>query len=275
MIRPDLKKVSSAKSKRDCPSTKRDAQGGPHQLVPDKENSFLETPISLKKFPKSVSKPMKQVYLSTRNFNLNLESARTPQTRLRQENASPVQDPLALYEDFDFKNLRQWPREQVAELLNRRGHLPKGYKPGDEKPSILKVFPERVMTSSICEALDSTFVGQNMVELIGYPTQAIEFLSYLEMVQWNPRIEVVKFVKVGLTDENFNLLLCSIEKADKVSTLVVSNNTLTEVSLQILLNFSKQKPQLKTVYMGRNFISQQRAKPFLTELKTLAVTAFV
>jgi hypothetical protein len=29
------------------------------------------------------------------------------------------------------------------------------------------------------------------------------------MLNWSNRTEIVKFVKVGLTDENFNLLLCS------------------------------------------------------------------
>jgi hypothetical protein len=56
---------------------------------------------------------------------------------------------------------------------------------------------------------------------------------------------------------------------------VVSNNALTEVSVQILLNFSKQRTQLKTVYMGRNYISQQRAKGWIGELKALGVSVFL
>jgi len=77
------------------------------------------------------------------------------------------------------------------------------------------------------------------MELIGYNTSSIEFLSFLGMVKWNEHIEIVKFIGVDLTDENFNLLLCSVEKFKNVTTLVVSNNHLTDVSLQILLNFSR------------------------------------
>lgn len=114
-----------------------------------------------------------------------------------------------------------------------------------------------------------------MVELIGYNTQDLEFLSYLEMIKWNQRVEMVKFVKVGLTDEHFNLLLCFIEKADRVSSLVVSNNCLTEASLHILVNFSRQRSQLRTVYMGRNKISQHRTKVVMQELRGLGVSVYV
>jgi hypothetical protein len=95
------------------------------------------------------------------------------------------------------------------------------------------------------------------------------------MLKWNPRIELVKFVKVGLTDENFNLLLCYVERAEKVNSLVVSNNQLTEHSLRILSNFARQNQQLKTVYMGKNHISQHRSKLALQELRAMGLSVYV
>jgi|JI6StandDraft_1071083.scaffolds.fasta_scaffold05013_15 hypothetical protein len=96
------------------------------------------------------------------------------------------------------------------------------------------------MTSSICEALDRTFSSGNIIELVGYNTAPIEFLSYLHMLSWSDRTEVVKFVNVGLTDENFNLLLCLVQKHKRVETLVASSNHLTEKCLEMLLNFCRQ-----------------------------------
>jgi voltage-gated potassium channel Kch len=147
--------------------------------------------------------------------------------------------------------------------LNRKNPLPKGYKPHDEKPHIMRVYPERIMTSNICEALDKTFVGNNLIELIGYNTSSIEFLSYLGMLKWSERIQIVKFIGVHLTDENFNLTLCSIEKLRNVSTIVVSNNHLSDVSLEILLNFARQSQHIKTAYLGKNHINHFKSKAIL------------
>lgn len=66
-----------------------------------------------------------------------------------------------------------------------------------------------------------------------------------------------------------------MDKAERVSSLVVSNNMLTEKSLVILGNFARQNTQLKTVYMGRNHISQHRSKTILQELRGLGVNVYV
>lgn len=133
------------------------------------------------------------------------------------------------YEQIDFKNFTKWPREKILELLRSKSkdYLPKGYKSGDQKPQVMRSYPEKVMTSSICEALDRTFSCGNIIELTGYDTSTIEFLSYLRMLKWTDRTEIAKFVSVGLTDENFNLLLCMVEQHKSVQTLVVSSNNLT------------------------------------------------
>jgi hypothetical protein len=72
---------------------------------------------------------------------------------------------------IDITSLKDWPREQIVTLLNRKDNVPKGYKPGDKRPSILRVYPERVMALTICEALDNTLVTHNTIELIGYNTR--------------------------------------------------------------------------------------------------------
>ena len=95
------------------------------------------------------------------------------------------------------------------------------------------------------------------------------------MINWTSRVELVKFVKVGLTDENFNLLLCFIAKAEQVTSLVVSNNYLTEESVMTLLNFCRLHKHLRSVYIGRNYINQQRCKPLLMELKQMGTVVYL
>jgi hypothetical protein len=57
---------------------------------------------------------------------------------------------ISYYEHFDFTCLKKWPRDKIVELLNRRDNIPKGYKPDDQRPTIRRLFPERVMASQIC-----------------------------------------------------------------------------------------------------------------------------
>lgn len=85
----------------------------------------------------------------------------------------------------------------------------------------------------------------------------------------------MKFVKVGLTDENFNLLLCFVARCERISSLVVSNNYLTEQSVMTLLNFSRLHQQLKSVYIGKNYVNHQRAKAFLAELRQMGTLVYV
>jgi hypothetical protein len=70
-------------------------------------------------------------------------------------------------------------------------------------------------------------------------------------------VEVVKFVKVGLVDEQLYEILKFLE--DKfVETLVLTGNNLTEESCKYLLNCNIK--YLKNVYIGKNQIFLCKAK---------------
>jgi hypothetical protein len=47
----------------------------------------------------------------------------------------------------------------------------------------------------------------------------------------------VKFVKIGLTDDNLNTLLNFIKNLKNIQSLVITNNLLTDEALNIIDNF--------------------------------------
>lgn len=70
---------------------------------------------------------------------------------------------------------------------------------------------------------------------------------------------MVKFVKTGLNDQQFNELLNFILQS-KVATLVLSSNCLGEISLDALLNYTKMDSTLKNVYLSKNQINTLRGR---------------
>lgn len=70
---------------------------------------------------------------------------------------------------------------------------------------------------------------------------------------------MVKFVKTGLTDQQFNELL-NFTIHSKVTTLVLSSNNLGEISLDALLNFTRLNSTLKNVYLSKNQINPLKGK---------------
>lgn len=70
---------------------------------------------------------------------------------------------------------------------------------------------------------------------------------------------MVKFVKTGLTDQQFNDLL-NFTIHSKVTTLVLSSNCLGEISLDALLNFTRLNSTLKNVYLSKNQINPLKGK---------------
>ena len=70
------------------------------------------------------------------------------------------------------------------------------------------------------------------------------------MLEWKD-VEVLKLVKVGLTDEQVGFLIHFLQEK-KVETLVATSNKLTENACKELL--CSDIPSLKNVYLGRNKI---------------------
>ena len=59
------------------------------------------------------------------------------------------------------------------------------------------------------------------------------------MIQWTPELQVVRFVKVGLVDDLLNILLCYTRKAPNIDCLILTNNLLTDSSIDMLVNYFK------------------------------------
>lgn len=77
----------------------------------------------------------------------------------------------------------------------------------------------------------------------------------------------IKLVKVGMSDCQFNLLLCFVARHENLKNIVVTNNHLTEESLHMLLNFVKKIKQIQKVYMGNNPIKALMGKQLIKEIK--------
>lgn len=90
---------------------------------------------------------------------------------------------------------------------------------------------------------------------------------YLEQFDWkNSNIEIVKFVKTSLSDEQLNILLNFLIKS-KVKALVLSGNNLTDICLDALLNFVTMNERLKNVYLPKNYINILKSKNKINLLK--------
>ena len=66
------------------------------------------------------------------------------------------------------------------------------------------------MVEKIYETLQNTYNKQGVIELVAWNILYIDFRTYLSLLDWNG-IEVVKFVKIGLTTDHLNILLDVLE----------------------------------------------------------------
>ena len=58
---------------------------------------------------------------------------------------------------------------------------------------------QRTMKDKICDAVLNTTNFNKCIELVSYPLGRIDIECYLKLLRWE-NVEVVKLVKVGLTD---------------------------------------------------------------------------
>jgi len=81
-------------------------------------------------------------------------------------------------------------------------------------------------------------VSDNYIELVGHSLTDCNLTLLLSQVNWQQHnIEIVKFIKTGLTDVQLNQLLNFLIHTG-VHTLMLSYNNLSELSLDALLNFT-------------------------------------
>lgn len=117
------------------------------------------------------------------------------------------------------------------------------------------------------EALKLTLIKDNFIELINESLHDVDMSLYLEQFDWkHSNIEIVKFVKTSMTDEQLNVLLNFLIKSS-VKALVLSGNNLTDLCLDAFLNFVTMNNILKNVYLPKNYINILKSKSKINLLK--------
>ena len=105
------------------------------------------------------------------------------------------------------------------------------------------------------DILKETTVSDNFISIVGQNLAECNLVLLLSQINWNYKnIEIVKFIKTGLTDIQLNQLLNFLVRS-KVHTLMLSYNNLTEISLDALLHFVTLNTILKNIYLPKNNIS--------------------
>ena len=100
---------------------------------------------------------------------------------------------------------------------------------------------------------------------------------YLQQFDWqNPNnpIEIVKFVRTGLNDDQLNILLNYLVQS-RVKALVLSANNLTDISLDAFLYFVEVNTRLKNVYLPKNFVNIMKSKAKINLLKEKGINIYI
>lgn len=96
---------------------------------------------------------------------------------------------------------------------------------------------------------------------------------YLNMFDWSD-IEVIKFVRTSMTDDQLNVLLNFIVNS-KVKALVLSGNSLTDISLDAFLYFVEINESVKNVYLPKNYINILKSKAKINLLRDKGINIYV
>ncbi len=88
---------------------------------------------------------------------------------------------------------------------------------------------------------------------------------YMSYFDWE-QVEIIKIVKANLSDSQLNEILNYILNS-KVTSLVVSNNNLTDICLDALLHFVSLNKTLKNVYLSSNYINTLKSRAKILMLK--------
>jgi hypothetical protein len=120
-------------------------------------------------------------------------------------------------------------------------------------------------TLEIYDTLQNTNSCNRCVELIAYNIEQIDVKCYLSMIEWED-IDVLKLVKVGLNDEQF-IEVINYLKDKKIEILVVSNNKLTDISINTIKYFCQKLEHIKKIYLGSNKIQKSKLKDQLEKIE--------
>ena len=132
---------------------------------------------------------------------------------------------------------------------------------------------KRMQILRVQEVLKETVVKDNYIELINESLHDVDMNLFLRNFNWND-IEIVKFVRTSLNDEQLNVTMNYLIKS-KVKALVLSNNNLTDICLDAFLHFVNVNNILKNVYLTKNFINMLKTKQKINLLKEKGINIYI
>lgn len=85
-------------------------------------------------------------------------------------------------------------------------------------------------------------------------------------------MRTAKFIRCKLTDDCVGKLIPCL---GNIATLYLSQNLLTEASIEHLINGRESLPQLRSVILSQNKIIERKHKPYIDRLKKLDINVSV
>jgi hypothetical protein len=135
------------------------------------------------------------------------------------------------------------------------------------KPSnvCLKSEGSRNVVESILEMKNKTARNGELIELIGVNAAKTNFGCYLKTLKDFREIKTVRMIRCSLVDADMDNLLNFLSENPSVETLIITNNRLTELSVEALLVFKERHAasHLKNVYIGNNYINNVKSATLL------------
>jgi hypothetical protein len=152
-------------------------------------------------------------------------------------------------------------RAEVARLLDQRFSF-ETYMPREvskQSNVCLKSEGSRNVVESVLELKSRTARTDHIVELIGGDASKTNFGCYLRSLRELKEVKTVRMIGCSLVDADMDQLLHLLTQMPEVETLIVTNNRLTELSVEAVAAFRERHPQsrLSNVYLGNNHISSR------------------
>jgi hypothetical protein len=156
-------------------------------------------------------------------------------------------------------NWQEQERAEITRLMGEKAHFD-SYLPRETVKEEQKHDSSRNVVESILETRARTTRSKDLVELIGGNAAKINFDCYLRSLGSVGEVRTIRMIRSQLVDADFDQLLRFLSLHPSVEALIVTNNKLTELSLEALENFKARHPdsRLTHAYLGNNFIKPQK-----------------
>ncbi len=95
----------------------------------------------------------------------------------------------------------------------------------------------RNIIEAIIDMKNRTIKTGQLVELVGGDASKVNFGCYLRSLKEMQGIKTVRVIRCSLVDADMDQLLHFLSQNNSVETLIVTNNKLTELSVEAVYNF--------------------------------------